>query len=111
MFSILSLALLILNSEITAPSTRRANIDETESATIITEQGGQRIIVSEAKIAVPFLTSSPDPELPATAQRRKFSVEDKKRILEDVERTTGHGGIGAVLRREGIYSSTLYGWT
>ena len=31
----------------------------------------------------------------------------KKRILEEVERATGHGGIGAVLRREGIYSSTL----
>lgn len=61
-------------------------------------------------MAVPFVTSSPDPEVPAKAQRRKFSAEDKKRILEDVERATGHGGIGAVLRREGIYSSTLYGW-
>jgi len=66
--------------------------------------------VSEAKVAVPFVTSSPDPEVPARAQRRKFSAEDKKRILEDVERASGHGGIGAVLRREGIYSSTLYGW-
>jgi len=66
--------------------------------------------VSEAKMAVPFAASSPDPEVPAKAQRRKFSAEDKKRILEDVERATGHGGIGAVLRREGIYSSTLYGW-
>ena len=66
--------------------------------------------MSEAKIAVPFVTSSPDPEVPAKAQRRKFSAEDKKRILEEVDRATGHGGIGAVLRREGIYSSTLYGW-
>src|SRR5271155_5638077 len=61
-------------------------------------------------MAIPFAASSPDPEVPAKAQRRKFSAEDKKRILEDVERATGHGGIGAVLRREGIYSSTLYGW-
>jgi transposase-like protein len=37
-------------------------------------------------------------------------VEDKRRILEDVDRATGHGGIGAVLRREGIYSSTLHAW-
>ena len=66
--------------------------------------------MSEAKMAVPFVTSLPDPEVPAKAQRRKFSAEDKKRILEDVERATGHGGIGAVLRREGIYSSTLYSW-
>jgi transposase len=66
--------------------------------------------VSEAKIAVPFLTSSPGPEVSAKAQRRKFSAEDKKRILEEVDRAAGHGGIGAVLRREGIYSSTLHGW-
>jgi transposase-like protein len=66
--------------------------------------------VSEAKTAVPFVTRSPDPEVPSKAQRRKFSAEDKTRILEEVDRATGHGGIGAVLRREGIYSSTLHGW-
>jgi transposase-like protein len=66
--------------------------------------------VSETKIAIPFATSSPDPEVPEKAQRRKFSAEDKKRILEEVGRAAGHGGIGAVLRREGIYSSTLHGW-
>ena len=63
--------------------------------------------MSEARMAVPFAASSPDPEVPEQAQRRKFSAEEKKRILEDVDRATGHGGIGAVLRREGIYSSTL----
>ncbi len=66
--------------------------------------------MSEAKIVVPFVASSPDPEVAEKAQRRKFSAEDKKRILEEVDRATGHGGIGAVLRREGIYSSTLYSW-
>ena len=66
--------------------------------------------MTETKIAVPFLASSPDPEVPETARRRKFSAEDKKRILEEVDRAAGHGGIGAVLRREGIYSSTLHGW-
>jgi transposase len=66
--------------------------------------------VSETKIAIPFAASSPDPEVPAKPERRKFSAEDKKRILEEVDRATGHGGIGAVLRREGIYSSTLHGW-
>jgi transposase len=66
--------------------------------------------VSEAKIVVPFAASSPDPEVAEKAQRRKFGAEDKKRILEEVDRASGHGGIGAVLRREGIYSSTLYSW-
>lgn len=64
----------------------------------------------DTKIAVPFLASSPDPEVPAKAQRRRFSAEDKKRILEEVDRAREYGGIGAVLRREGIYSSTLHGW-
>ena len=66
--------------------------------------------MSEARIAVPFVTLSPDPEVSEKAQRRKFSTEDKKRRLEDVDRAAGHGGIGAVLRREGIYSSTLHAW-
>ena len=66
--------------------------------------------MSEAKSVVPFVASSADPEVAEKAQRRKFSAEDKKRILEEVDRATGHGGIGAVLRREGIYSSTLHGW-
>jgi transposase-like protein len=66
--------------------------------------------VSEAKIVVPFAASSPDPEVAEKAQRRKFSAEDKKRILDEVDHAAGHGGIGAVLRREGIYSSTLYNW-
>jgi transposase-like protein len=66
--------------------------------------------VSETKIAVPFAASSLDPEVPAKPERRKFSAEDKKRILEETDRAVGHGGVGAILRREGIYSSTLHGW-
>lgn len=66
--------------------------------------------MSETKNAVPFAASSPDPEVPAKPERRRFNAEDKKRILEEVDRATGHGGIGAVLRREGIYSSRLHGW-
>ena len=66
--------------------------------------------MDETKIAVPFVTSSPDPEVPEKAQRRKFSAEEKKRILEEVDHASGQGGVGAVLRREGIYSSTLHGW-
>ena len=66
--------------------------------------------MSETKIAVPFVTSSPDPEVPAKPERRKFSAEGKKRILEETDRAGEHGGVGAILRREGIYSSTLHGW-
>jgi transposase len=68
--------------------------------------------VSEAQIAVPFVASSLDSEVPAKAQRRIFTAEEKKRILEETDRAlvSGGGGIGAILRREGIYSSTLHNW-
>ena len=66
--------------------------------------------MSEAKVAIPFVASSPDPEVPAKPERRKFSAEGKKRILEETDRAGEHGGVGAILRREGIYSSTLHGW-
>jgi transposase len=71
----------------------------------------RRNIVSEVKIAIPFGTSSADVEVPAKAQRRIFTAEEKKRILEETDRALANGGgVGAVLRREGIYSSTLHGW-
>ncbi len=63
--------------------------------------------MNESKLAVPFVTSSPDPEVASKAQRRKFSAADKKRILDEVDRATGHG---AILRREREYSSTLHQW-
>lgn len=66
--------------------------------------------MSEARVAIPFVTSSPDPEVPARAQRRKFSAEDKQRILSEADQATERGAIGALLRREGIYSSTLAHW-
>ena len=52
----------------------------------------------------------PDPEVVAHAKRRRFTAEYKQRILEEVDRAKGSGGIGALLRREGIYSSVLAGW-
>jgi transposase-like protein len=51
----------------------------------------------------------PDPEVPERARRRRFSAEYKLRILQEVDRC-GPGGIGALLRREGLYSSHLGKW-
>jgi transposase-like protein len=52
----------------------------------------------------------PDPEVVATAQRRQFTSADKRRILEAADRCTQPGEIGALLRKEGIYSSHLTTW-
>ncbi len=52
----------------------------------------------------------PDPEVPAKAQRRKFTAEYKLRIVREAERCKAPGEIGALLRREGLYSSLLTAW-
>jgi transposase len=54
--------------------------------------------------------SAPEPEVAATAKRRQFSSGDKRRILAAADRCTEVGEIGALLRREGIYSSQLATW-
>ena len=52
----------------------------------------------------------PDPEVAATGRRRQFSSSEKRRILEAADRCTQPGEIGALLRKEGIYSSHLTTW-
>ena len=53
----------------------------------------------------------PDPEVPAKAQRRRFSAQYKKKILEEADACKGRpGAMGALLRREGLYSSHLTTW-
>jgi transposase len=43
----------------------------------------------------------------AQAKRRSFTAEYKQRILAEADRAKGSGGVGALLRREGLYSSLL----
>ena len=52
----------------------------------------------------------PDPEVVVKAQRRHFTAEYKRRILQEADACTQHGEIGALLRREGLYSSHLNTW-
>ena len=62
---------------------------------------------------VPPLTANerPDPEVPVKARRRRFSAQYKKKILEEADACKGKpGAVGALLRREGLYSSHLTTW-
>lgn len=52
-------------------------------------------------------SSPPDPEVPEKKRRRKFTAKYKLRVLDDADACTGPGQIGALLRREGLYSSHL----
>ena len=50
----------------------------------------------------------PNPEVEPKATRRRFGAAYKARILEEIERSPGRSG--AILRREGLYSSQLSKW-
>ena len=49
-------------------------------------------------------------EVVAKAQRRRFTAEYKRRIVREADRCTQPGALGALLRREGLYSSHLITW-
>ena len=58
----------------------------------------------------PATLTEPDPEVVVKAQRRQFSAEYKRRILQEADTCTQRGEVGALLRREGLYSSHLNTW-
>jgi transposase len=81
------------------------NVHQTASAIEAASQGARRATEEAASIAPP-----PDPEVAATAKRRQFSPSERRRILAAADRCSKNGEIGALLRREGIYSSHLATW-
>ena len=66
------------------------------------ESGSNGKLVGEAQI--------PDPEVSALPKRRRFTAAFKAQVVEEAERCTQSGEIGALLRREGLYSSQLSEW-
>ena len=52
----------------------------------------------------------PDPELVERPRRRRFTAEYKMQVLREADACRGGGAIGALLRREGLYSSHLTVW-
>jgi len=81
------------------PMSQTPNNTEAGAAT----DGSRRLTVVAAPASV-------SPELSDRPRRRTFTAKDKLRILAAVDAAAGTGGIGAILRREGIYSSTLCDW-
>ena len=58
----------------------------------------------------PAVSIRPDPEVAATPTRRRFTAEDKLRILKLADACTAVGSLGALLRAEGLYASNLTTW-
>lgn len=55
-------------------------------------------------------SGSPDPEVVEKPKRRRFSAEYRLRIVREADACKEPGQIGALLRREGLYSSLLTAW-
>ncbi len=53
---------------------------------------------------------APDPEVVEKAKRRRFSAEYRLRVLKQADACKAPGELGALLRREGLYSSLLVTW-
>jgi transposase len=81
------------------------NIHKPSTAIEDASQGARRATEEASSIAPP-----PDPEVAVTAKRRQFSPSERRRILAAADRCSKTGEIGALLRREGIYSSHLATW-
>src|SRR5450759_4502242 len=81
------------------------NVRLSASAMEAAAQGARRATGEAASIAPP-----PNPEVAATAKRRQFSPSERRRILAAADRCSKTGEVGALLRREGIYSSQLATW-
>ena len=78
-----------------------------------TEIGSLERAVGERKgidLAQDVAVAPPDLELVERARRRRFTAEYKLRILREADGCKRPGEIGALLRREGLYSSLLTEW-
>src|ERR1700722_5606317 len=64
----------------------------------------------DRRLTIVAAPASVSPELSGRPRRRTFTARDKLRILAATDRAAETGGIGAIQRGEGIYSSTLCDW-
>lgn len=89
------------------------------AAKIKTTQGGEEAFraaiprggsFQEVKLHQDVASVLPDPEVPAKADRRRFTAEYKLRVLKLADACIEPGCVGKLLRREGLYSSNLNTW-
>jgi transposase-like protein len=89
-----------LNNPLVSGATE-GTTEEARRATGVAPSVGDRSLLN---------VSSADPEVLETKPRRKFTAKYKLRILAEADRCSQPGELGALLRREGLYSSNLTTW-
>jgi len=80
---------------------------EKENLMEMTETEGAR---RASGVSVAAAGSVPDPEVVEKPKRRRFSAEYRLRIVREADACKAPGEVGALLRREGLYSSLLSAW-
>src|SRR5215212_3856627 len=70
----------------------------------------ERVIGLTCVAPHPNPATMPDPEVEARTARRRYSGDYKLKILQQVDKCSSKGELGALLRREGLYSSQLTKW-
>ncbi|BAO83831.1 transposase and inactivated derivatives [Serpentinimonas maccroryi] len=73
-------------------------------------QGARRATEDAPGSAPPSIPPGSDSEVVPRARRRTFTNADKRRILQAADLCTLPGEVGALMRREGVYSSSLSTW-
>ena len=73
-------------------------------------QGARRATEDAPGSGPPRVQPVSDSEVVSRARRRTFTNADKRRILQAAELCTKPGEVGALMRREGVYSSSLSTW-
>jgi transposase len=93
----------------------KAGMLGTEQAVVGGTEGGRSPTGVPPTTAAPGAAADngqpmPDPAVPEKPVRRRFTAEHKLCILREADRCTQPGQLGALLRREGLYSSHLSTW-
>lgn len=76
----------------------------------LASQGARRATEEASGSAPQQASSAATAEVVPHVRRRQFSNADKRRILDAADRCTRPGEVGALMRREGVYSSSLSTW-
>ena len=86
-------------------------LQESNSVTPVEEmEGARRATEVSSTDALANAAANSDPEVLERPQRRRFTAKYKLQVLQQADACTEPGEIGALLRREGLYSSHLSSW-
>jgi transposase-like protein len=86
-------------------------LKKTDSVALVEEmEGARRATGISSTSAAAESAASADAEVLEKGRRRRFTTQYKLRVLEQADECTESGQIGALLRREGLYSSHLTTW-